>query len=64
MSVQINQLDFVKMVDHYLKKEIQASLEDFPNICVEDYFKEGLSIKEAKEICSRIKDDCLANLEG
>lgn len=59
MSVQINQLDFVKMVEHYLEKEIHASLNDFPNIWAEDYYKEGLTIKEAKEICLKIKDDCL-----
>lgn len=68
MSIQISKPDFIKMVDHYLKKELQASLDDFPNIWAEDYYQEGLTVKEAKEVCIKIKEDCLNylndNLQG
>lgn len=63
MNIVVPLSDFIKMVDHRLQRELQASLQDFPNVWAEDYYKENMTVKEAKEACQKIQEDCLSSTE-
>jgi hypothetical protein len=64
MSIHVPLSDFVKMVDHHLQRELHTSLQDFPNIWAEDYYKEDMTVKKAKEACRKIQEDCLSSTDG
>lgn len=64
MSIHVSLADFLKMAEHHLQKELHASLNDFPSIWPEDYYVENMSVKEAKEICFKIQEDCVSYLNS
>ena len=64
MSILVSLADFLKMAEHHLQKELHASLNDFPSIWPEDYYVENMSVKEAKEICFKIQEDCVSYLNS